>query len=104
MDAYDTGKGLPEQIDRDGNTGFMQKIIAYPDTYPATHPAITPYVYYRIRIRKGMSSFSAFWSHRSSVKLLISANGNEPTPGSLAQRDPGAETAVPLLTIFTEAR
>jgi hypothetical protein len=28
MDAYDTGKGLPEQIDRDGNTGFMQKIMA----------------------------------------------------------------------------
>jgi len=28
MDAYDTGKGLPEQIDREGNTGFMQKIAA----------------------------------------------------------------------------
>ena len=28
MDAYDTGKGLPEQIDREGNTGFMQKIGA----------------------------------------------------------------------------
>jgi hypothetical protein len=26
MDAYDTGKGLPEQIDREGNTGFMQEI------------------------------------------------------------------------------
>jgi hypothetical protein len=25
MDSYDTGKGLPEQIDRDGDTGFMQK-------------------------------------------------------------------------------
>ena len=26
MAANDTGKGLPEQIDREGNTGFMQKI------------------------------------------------------------------------------
>jgi len=30
MDAYDTGKGLPEQIDREGNTGFMQEIAAHP--------------------------------------------------------------------------
>jgi hypothetical protein len=37
MDAYDTGKGLPEQIDREGNTGFMQKIAA--------HPAVKPYVF-----------------------------------------------------------
>jgi hypothetical protein len=37
MDAYDTGKGLPEQIDREGNTGFMQKIAA--------HPAGKPYVF-----------------------------------------------------------
>jgi hypothetical protein len=37
MDAYDTGKGLPEQIDREGNTGFMQKIAA--------HPAVKPWVF-----------------------------------------------------------
>jgi hypothetical protein len=34
MDAYDTGKGLPEQIDREGNTGFMRKIAAHPAGKP----------------------------------------------------------------------
>jgi hypothetical protein len=39
MDAYDTGKGLPEQIDREGNTGFMQKTGAL--TLPLSRMFVT---------------------------------------------------------------
>jgi hypothetical protein len=80
-------KACPNKLTGTVIRALCKKIIAHPDTYPATHPAITLYVYYRMdyyrmRIRKGTNSFSAFWNHRSSVKLLISANGMNPCRGA----------------------